>query len=266
MTWTYRPRGSFKTDFFPEVPGPVGTAPPEQAPQLRVTTDRVFQGHEGDALKVFLYYYPGDINDHVRKVRVEMKKRGCTQQLTVGEWVVFLGLLIAATRRVESGRELWDRPQQDRLFREHAHFGRFMTRTRFEDIKGCSTAALTDETMKGVDKWYRFRCGLQGFNENRRRTVRLSEVLVPDETMSGWKPRSTKHGSGKGKLAHLSFVPRKPKAHGTEFKTVCDGRHGVMLFAEIQEGKVAMESKGYRDQLAPNSATGMRLALGATGK
>ena len=53
---------------------------------------------------------------------------------------------------------------------------------------------------------------------------------------------------------------------GTEFKCVCDGRSGLMVYLEIQEGSRAMKEKPFRDELGAASAIGMRMALGATGK
>ena len=53
---------------------------------------------------------------------------------------------------------------------------------------------------------------------------------------------------------------------GTEFKCVADGHHGLMLYLEIQEGAAAMALKRFRDELAPASATGVRMALGSTGR
>ena len=67
-----------------------------------------------------------------------------------------------------------------------------------------------------------------------------------------------------GGLDHISYIDRKPKPMGTEFKCVCDGRHGLMFYLEIQEGSSAMTHKKFRDVLAPASATGTRMALGTT--
>jgi hypothetical protein len=144
-----------------------------------------------------------------------------------------------------------------------------MTCERFEDIKACAVAGCTDLSQKGTEKWFKFKPAVDAFNKRRQEVVILSEVLTPDETMSPMCPRSTSHGAGEGRLPHYSFVPRKPEPHGTEFKTVCDGRSGVMLFMEIQEKAEDMALKRFRtgpDAMGGNSACGMRLALGATGR
>ena len=53
-------------------------------------------------------------------------------------------------------------------------------------------------------------------------TVEISEV--PDEAMSPIQPRTTASAD----LPHLSFLERKPKKLGAEYKCVADGRHGLM--------------------------------------
>jgi hypothetical protein len=234
-----------------------------------VLKQRVFEGREGDAAKVFKHLYPGNPVAVVAKVWSEMQKRGCKDPLTVGEWFVFIGLMCAATLYVETGRDLWRVQHKKRAFTHSPGFTEFMSRARFEDIKACAVSGCTDLSQQGTDKWFKFKPAVDAFNKRRQEVVIQSEVLTPDETMSPMCPRSTSHGAGEGKLPHYSFVPRKPEPHGTEFKTVCDGRSGVMLFMEIQEKAEDMAQKRFRtgpDGLGGNSACGMRLALGVTGR
>ena len=46
-----------------------------------------------------------------------------------------------------------------------------------------------------------------------------------------------------GGLPNISFVARKPKPLGTEFKCIADGEKGIMLGLEVCEGKEAMQNK-----------------------
>ena len=128
-----------------------------------------------------------------------------------------------------------------------------------------ATSRLTTSPTRPAprtDKWFRIRPGVDAYNANRLRTVYMSDVIVPDESMSPFRPRT----SASGALDHISFIDRKPKPMGTEFKCVCDGRNGLMLYLEIQEGTAAMAHKLFRDEVAPASAIGVRMALGTTGK
>ena len=52
---------------------------------------------------------------------------------------------------------------------------------------------------------------------------------------------------------------------GTEFKCAADGRHGLMLFLEIQEGKQGMRDKRFRKDMGAGATCAMRVALGAIG-
>lgn len=60
------------------------------------------------------------------------------------------------------------------------------------------------------------RAMVDGYNENRINWLAASVVKVLDESMSAWRPRTTKAGG----LPHLSLIARKPEPLGTEFKTV----------------------------------------------
>ena len=53
--------------------------------------------------------------------------------------------------------------------------------------------------------------------------------------------RTTKRGG----LPNLSYVKRKLNPVGTEFKNIAEGMAGVMLWMELQEGKVYMYTKEY---------------------
>ena len=86
------------------------------------------------------------------------------------------------------------------------------------------------------DPWHEVRWLVDGQNKNRRKTCRASWLVVVDETMWQW--------TGQG-MPHLSFVQRKPEPLGCEIKNLCCGESGVMLFLEIQEGRVRMARKRF---------------------
>ena len=127
--------GSFSRDDFPNVPGPPGTAHPDIQPQRPVLKQRIFEGKEGDAARVFKHLYPGDPAVVVAKVWAAMQKRGCTEPLTVGEWFVFLGLMCAATLYVETGRDLWSPPEKQRVFAMSPGFSEFIYVPRFASAR-----------------------------------------------------------------------------------------------------------------------------------
>jgi hypothetical protein len=221
-----------------------------------------FRGGSDDALRAWLLLYPGKIDEHVAKISAAMKvKDPKAADLTVGEYVVWHGLFIAASVCSQRGHKLWDKKSAVPRFRKHPEFGEYMTRTRFEFIKANLLAAFSDHTKSLTDKWWEIRPLIDSFIENRRRTVLMSEVQIPDEAMSAFQPRTTPTAD----LDHVSFVERKPKKLGTEFKCVADGGSGVMRFLEIQEGREAMALKRHRADFPAATAQAMRLVEGVRG-
>ena len=102
------------------------------------------------------------------------------------------------------------------------------------------------------------------FNANRKLTFCASREIIVDETMSAWKPRTTKCGNGAEDLdmpalPHLSFIQRKPEPLGTEFKVAACSQHRVFLHLEIQRGKDDMKDAKYTSSLGAQSACAIRL-------
>lgn len=243
--------------------GPREQPEEEDRPQGEVLRGFKYAGRKGDLLSAFLRLYPGDIDTDVRKIDAEMKRYDAkSRTLTKGELIVFEGLFLAATLVPQRGHALFTPPSRPRRFTPYPGFEEYMSRARFDNIKRAILAPCADHASAGEDRWWQIRPLITAFNRNRLVNVVRSEVLVPDEMMSPYQPRTTSAGD----LDHLSFVERKPKKLGTEFKCIADGIHGLMLFLEIQEGQDAMATKRFRDTNAPATAQALRLCLGVNGK
>ena len=74
--------------------------------------------------------------------------------------------------------------------------------------------------------------------------------LTIDESMIGW--------SGMGD-ASLTFLPRKPCDLGIMMKTLCCTDSGVMVAAEICEGKELMAGKKWVKEWGQTTATTLRI-------
>ena len=115
----------------------------------------VFRGEKGDALRAWFQLYPGEIKEHVAAISAAMKlKDAKAPDLSLGEYVAWHGLFIAATVCVQRGHELWDAPKEPRRFRKHPGFVEYMTRNRFDAIKACLLAACCDPSKAATDKWW----------------------------------------------------------------------------------------------------------------
>lgn len=104
---------------------------------------------------------------------------------------------------------------------------------RFKEFRHFLPKIFEQPMEKDSDPWYCFSSAVNEFNEIRNELVQSSHVKVLDESMSAWRPRTSKNGG----LPNISYIIRKPEPLGTEFKTVCCQSTGVMIWLEIQRGK-----------------------------
>lgn len=168
--------------------------------------------------------WPGDwraqlakMNEYIRQQERDLKMKVATED----EWWTFFGILIFAAKVGKGGVDaLFDREKKllDEL--PKIDFSNKMKKYRFEQLKKVIPTAFygNDE----ADPWNAIRSLIDGFNNKRARRVAASFNKVYDESMSAWKPRTTKAGG----LPFLSFILRKPKPIGTEFKVVACAETG----------------------------------------
>jgi len=127
------------------------------------------------------------------------------------------------------------------MFSTPPSYGAYMQLRRFEQIKHFFHSAFSDisrsvEASDHHDPWWPIIYMVEGFNANRKTTVSASFKKTLDEIMSGYRPRTSKLGG----LPNISFILRKPRPLGTEFKVTCCSTTGMMLDVEIQRGKTGM--------------------------
>ena len=91
------------------------------------------------------------------------------------------------------------------------------------------------------DAWAHIRPLVDAFNQRRKDTVIPGDVLVVDESMSGWTGAD---GAWDAEgLPHVTKIIRKPVPVGCELKTLCCGKSKIMMQIEIMEGKETMQAK-----------------------
>ena len=89
------------------------------------------------------------------------------------------------------------------------------------------------------DLWWCFSSAMKTFNNIRSHYILTSEIIPVDETMSAFRPQTTKTGS----MPNISLIFRKPDNLGTEFKTVVCPFIGAMNYMEIQSGKERLSQR-----------------------
>jgi hypothetical protein len=252
-TWTIV-NSTKEEDLFPELEGPFGV----EDPTVIQACDGVdYLGAPGDKLKLLLHLWPGDYDHGFNQVRDAQKNFfPRAKALQKREWMVFKGLVIGAVQFLQRGQALWRKDDYVGL-RGHPNYSQHMSEGRFDQIKKVANYCFADLSRRSSDPWWPIRGGVDGFNQNRQRTIKKSRAICIDESMSAFQPRASKLGG----LPHLSFIKRKPRPLGTEFKCAADGPSGVMLWLEIQEGKAAMKGKALVGTLGANAACAMRIAM-----
>ena len=139
------------------------------------------------------------------------------------EWWRFIGIIISAAPLGKGGIHLWESQCKKTSRGSNKKVGTptdygasdtdIMKYYRFREIKKYFPFAFHDSNNK-EDPWHPIGLLVDGFNANRTSWVAASCLKILDEIMSAFVPQTTALGG----LPHLSFIFRKPKPLGTEFK------------------------------------------------
>ena len=220
----------------------------------------------------YLRCHPGDAFEQLTRLNKAGMERYQTRWVpaTVKEFFLLLACLLAAIPSEQGGEQLWETACMKGVC-ARPELGKIMKLKRFKQLKGLYPAAFaaSEETtehsgnwspIEGVsatnDPWKQIQLLVNDFNATIKKNYVSSDRLCLDESMSAWRPRQDKYGG----LPHISFIKRKPKPLGTEFKSVADAESGIMLHLEIQRGKGEMNDAAYKTELGATAACTKRLA------
>jgi hypothetical protein len=166
--------------------------------------------------------WPGNWRDQLSNLNKHIRtEHSSIKQVTDDEWWTFYGIMAFAAGAGVGGEEkLWDKKQK--LFPElpKIDLSDRMKKYRFKQIKQLMPKAFVGNDES--DPWNPIKALIDGFNNARAQNIAASYCKVHDESMSSWKTRTTKLGG----LPFLSFILRKPKPLGTEFKVNADTETG----------------------------------------
>lgn len=176
----------------------------------------------------------GMMNAKVRESNERFNKR--IKEFTVEEWWHGIGIILIAGPTGYGGVEKLFNKQRGQ--RRHKNLPgvvkrdpvSVMSRSRFEEYKKFFSFAF--EGNDSDDPWNRIMGLVNGFNNHRKINVAASMNKILDESMSAFQPRSTPNGG----LPHFSFIKRKPRPYGIEFKVlVCGVTSKLFLHRIIHE-------------------------------
>ena len=156
------------------------------------------------------------------------------------DWIVkqCYTLLIAAKTEVECGVDnLWRKGYSSGRH-SYPNFGKYMSINKFRAFCSAAIFCCCDKSYWYKDKrdltWDVFNPILRQMNEKRNNLFQ-SVLLVLDESMIGWKPKT----SATGNLPNITHEPRKPKDLGTMFRNCCECLSG----STVNHDSVAMPEK-----------------------
>ena len=163
------------------------------------------------------------------------------------DWKVKQGclLLIAASSEVETGiQNLWRHGKSPAGRRPCADFGQFMPENTFNVFCAAACYCWCEEKQwfkPFLDReWEIFEDMLDAFNGQRRELMR-AVLLLLDESVSGWRPKTSKYGG----LPSYTFEPRKPVPLGTMFRNGAESITGLLLFQDIVQDPSLQSQKEY---------------------
>ena len=123
------------------------------------------------------------------------KGRRKVQLVSYREMGVFLGIFLVARLEGKKGSQLWvGNSDEGEGYRSQIDMSAVMKEYRHCELRNYFEIFFADHLKKGEDAWWKVMGGVDGFNQNRRQTIKASHEKTPDESMSAHRPRTTATG------------------------------------------------------------------------
>jgi hypothetical protein len=214
-------------------------------------------------LKLLQKMWPGDWKLQLKQLNIKIAadnnamagKKQRIKLVSEQEWWVFIGIIISAGPQGKGGSKLWEKAshREGRGMTKPINYGPdgegIMAHYRFKEVKAAFPWSFQDKSKEprldeggsevveeGKDSWHIIMGMVDGYNKNRHDWVAASIGKVLDESMSAYRPRTSKTGG----LPHLSFILRKPEPLGTELKTIACAETGMLSSVLLCQPFVAL--------------------------
>ena len=168
------------------------------------------------------------MNKKINAVNESMARKGGNfrriKEFTPKEFLIGYALTIGTADCSEKGENLWAKSKANREWKGHwksvsvpTDFGIYMRLYRYKQFKRFLPMIweTNDVRTKNDNPWWKFNKAIESFNKIRHKLLTPSEIMAIDESMSAYRPQTTKTGG----LPHISYILRKPEDLGTEFKS-----------------------------------------------
>lgn len=93
--------------------------------------------------------------------------------------------------------------------------------------------------------WAVFDAFLESLHGRRKDMFKLIITVLLDESMIGWRPKSTKTGG----LPNITFEPRKPVNLGTMLRNCAERSTGILLYHQIVKDPDRMHQLPYFNEV-----------------
>ncbi|CAB9530025.1 hypothetical protein SEMRO_2714_G335340.1 [Seminavis robusta] len=190
--------------------------------------EHFFPSVEGHAKKMDEFF--ADINAPYHVKVKEGKVKFHDPDAPDPDWIIkqaYLLMIAAATEADVGVDNLWLYGKSGGR-RDRANFGQYMPKLWFKCFLAAAPYMFCDKEHWFKERrekpWEIFSDALDSFNEKRVQLFK-NVLAMMDETMSGWRPKTSKTGG----LPNISFEPRKPVPLGTMLRNAVECMTGCLI-------------------------------------
>ncbi len=192
-----------------------------------------------------------------------------TKYFDLRDLLVFYALFIGAADASARGYQLWscgsrseNQEEQWTTLIPQVDFGVWMAFTRFKEVKKFFTRAWEDINKKREgDPWWQVIGRIEEFNWNRKELLNFSNIIVFDEIMSGFRPRTTEKGCNPA-APHLTFNKDKPAEMGHQAHNGSCGQTKAIGHLDLDRGAEGNKTLPYFKELGATASCCKRLVEG----
>lgn len=153
-------------------------------------------------------------------------------------------IVIAAALEVERGVEnLW-KQGRSAGFKAYPDYGKYVPINYFKAFMSAFPFLWSERRFWYMSKddipWDMFLPFVDEYNTMRKAIIKVT-YLVLDESMSAWRPKTSKTGG----LPNITFEPRKPVDLGTMIRNGVECVTGIFVHHDIVQGAAQQSNKKY---------------------
>jgi hypothetical protein len=141
-------------------------------------------------------------------------------------------VIIAGATEIFSGVSNFWKLGPSRGRQTYPDFGQYVSENQFKAFCSAAPFCWSDKKHWYEDTrdipWDVFLPCLAEFNSKRQQLLKTTMLLL-DESMSGWRPKTTKLGG----IPNITYEPRKPKPLGTMFRSGVECISGVLVAQDV---------------------------------